>query len=88
MAANKNGEEKLSATPYAERIPDEYTETEKAEGASWPLGGGFYELGFEVNGAKFPLARLHGGTVQRRFEQAKAAKESGGSSGGESESGT
>jgi hypothetical protein len=64
----------LTATPFVEFRPDSYTETEKAEGASWPLGGGFYDFGFEVNGAKFVLASLHGGAVEKQFAAAEAAK--------------
>jgi hypothetical protein len=67
--------EPLTATPYAVHIPDTYSEQEKREGASWELGAGHYEFGFEVNGARFPLARLKGGGVQKRLASAKAARE-------------
>lgn len=70
-------EKTFKATPYFVHLPDEYTETEKREGASWPLGAGFYEVGFEVNGARFPLARLHGGAVEKQFSLAEAAKGKG-----------
>jgi hypothetical protein len=68
-------QETLTATPYAVHIPDEYLPQEKAEGASWELGAGHYEFGFEINGARFPLARLKGGGVQKRLAAAKAARE-------------
>jgi hypothetical protein len=70
-------EQKLTPTPYFVHLPDEYTDTEKDQGASWPLGAGFYEVGFEVNGARFPLARLHGGAVAKQFALAEAAKDAG-----------
>lgn len=67
-------EKKFTAKPYFVHLPDEYTEAEAAQGASWPLGAGFYEVGFEVNGARFPLARLHGGAVEKQFRLAEEAK--------------
>jgi hypothetical protein len=63
--------ETFTPTPYFDHIPDEYTDAEKAEGASWELGAGHYELGFEVNGARFPLARVKGGGVQKKLKAAK-----------------
>lgn len=65
-------EKQLVGKPYVEHLPDEYSEQEKADGASWPLGPGMYEMGFEINGAKFPLARYKGGEVQKRIKNAKA----------------
>jgi hypothetical protein len=44
--------------PYVEHTPDAYTEQEAAEGASWPLGGGFTDVGFIVNGAKISLKQF------------------------------
>ena len=70
-------EETLTAKPYAVHVPDEYTDTEKEQGASWPLGAGFLEVGFEVNGARFPLARIKGGAAQKQFDLAAAAKGTG-----------
>jgi hypothetical protein len=70
--------ETLTATPYAVHIPDTYSEQEKREGASWELGAGHYEFGFEVNGARFPLARLKGGGVQKRLAAAKAQRDTEG----------
>jgi hypothetical protein len=64
-----------TVTPYAVHLPDEYTETEKRDGASWELGAGQYELGFEVDGAKIPLARVKAGGVLKKLAAAKAAKE-------------
>jgi hypothetical protein len=77
-------EETLTATPYAVHIPDEYLPQEKAEGASWELGAGHYEFGFEVNGARFPLARLKGGGVQKRLAAAKAQREQQGAASADS----
>jgi hypothetical protein len=77
-------EQTLSATPYAVHIPDEYSAQEKAEGATWELGAGHYEFGFEINGARFPLARLKGGGVQKRLAAAKAQREQQSTAGADS----
>jgi hypothetical protein len=69
-------EETLTATPYAVHIADEYTPDELADGASWELGAGHYEFGFEVNGARIALGRLKGGGVQKKLAAAKAAADS------------
>jgi len=58
-------EKAYTVKPYAEHIPDEYTETEKAEGASWELGAGFVDVGFEVNGAKVPLKRFKAPAIEK-----------------------
>jgi hypothetical protein len=72
---NGNGGETLTATPYIEHVPDTYTDAEIAQGANWELGAGHYVLGFEVNGAKIPLAKVKGGGVQKKLAAAKAAAE-------------
>lgn len=64
-------EKTLTATPYVVHIPDSYSEQEKREGASWELGAGQHEFGFEVNGARFPLARLKSGGVLKKLAAAK-----------------
>jgi len=69
-------QETLSPTLYAVHIPDEYTETEKREGADWELGAGHYEFGFEVNGARFPVMRLKGGGVAKKLAAAKQRQDS------------
>lgn len=68
-------DKKFTITPYVEHIPDVYTAVEEAEGASWELGAGTYEVGFEVNGAKVPLRHFKGGQLDKLFAQAEAAKE-------------
>jgi hypothetical protein len=64
----------LKVAPYAVYLPDQYSETEVREGASWPLGAGHYEFGFESDGARFPLARIKAGGVQKKLAAAKASK--------------
>lgn len=66
-------------------VPDAYTEAEVRDGASWPLGAGHYEVGANVDGAFFVLARLKGGGVQKKLAAAKAAAGNGG--GGSSDGG-
>ena len=61
-----------TAEPYVEYQADEYTPQEVQDGASWELGSGHFELGFVVNGAKVPLARLKGGGVLKKIAAAKA----------------
>ena len=61
-----------TAEPYVEYQADEYTPQEVQDGASWELGAGHFELGFVVNGAKVPLARLKGGGVLKKIAAAKA----------------
>jgi len=70
------GEQEFTPTPYMRHIPDVYTDAEIAQGASWDLGAGHYELGFEVNGARIPIATVKGGRVQKRLEAAKQAQAS------------
>lgn len=65
----------LPASLEVRYVPDSYTETEVREGASWPLGAGHYEIGANVDGAFFALARLKGGGVQKKLAAAKAAAE-------------
>jgi hypothetical protein len=66
-------EETLSATPYVKYLPDTYSTVEAADGASWELGAGHYEFGFEVNGARIPLMTMKGGGVQKKLAAAKEA---------------
>jgi hypothetical protein len=68
-------EKALTVKPYAVYVPDGYSETEVRDGASWQLGAGHYEFGFEADGARFPLARLKGGGVQKKLAAAKQAKD-------------
>ena len=63
-AAADSGEE-FTVTPYMKHVPDSYTELEAAQGASWELGAGHYELGFEVDGARIPILKLKGGGVAK-----------------------
>lgn len=70
-------EPKYTVKPYAEHIPDEYTATEKAEGASWELGAGFVDVGFEINGAKVVLKRFKAPAIEKlvRLANEKSDKE-------------
>ena len=65
----------LTGTVELRYEPDAYTEAEVRDGASWPLGAGFYTIGVNVDGAFFPLARLKGGGVQKKLAAAKQARE-------------
>ena len=65
----------LPATLEVRYLPDTYTDTEVREGASWELGAGHYEIGANVDGAWFPLARLKGGGVQKKLAAAKRARD-------------
>jgi hypothetical protein len=60
--------------PYAERTPDSYTEQEIADGASWPLGAGFVDVGFIVNGAKVSLKQFKAPALDKLIALAAATK--------------
>lgn len=65
----------LTGTVEVRYEPDNYTDAEVLDGASWPLGAGHYTIGVNVDGAFFPLARLKGGGVQKKLAAAKQARE-------------
>lgn len=65
----------LSGNVEVRYEPDNYTDAEVRDGASWPLGAGHYTIGVNVDGAFFPLARLKGGGVQKKLAAAKQARE-------------
>ena len=52
--------------------PDTYTETERQEGASWPLGSGYYDVVLVVDSARIPLRRFKAGEVDKLLAQGKA----------------
>ena len=56
--------------------PDTYTEEERINGASWPLGSGWYDLFAVADGARIHLNTFKAGAVDKLFAQAKERKES------------
>ena len=64
-------------TPSLELVyrPDTYTETERQEGASWPLGSGHYDLYANVDGARIHLNTFKAGQVDKLLAQAKEQKQ-------------
>ncbi|TMC48766.1 MAG: hypothetical protein E6J20_18530 [Chloroflexi bacterium] len=67
MSENKT----LTGSLEVRYVPDTYTETERQEGASWPLGSGFYDVGVVVEGAFLPLHRIKAGAVDKLLALAK-----------------
>lgn len=53
-------------------VPDTYTETERQEGASWPLGSGHYDLNVVVGDARILLNRFKAGAIDKQVALAKA----------------
>jgi hypothetical protein len=57
-------------------VPDTYTETERQEGASWPLGSGWYELDAVLDGgARVTLNRFKAGAIDKQLALAKQRRE-------------
>ena len=72
MAENKP----ITASLELVYVPDVYTETERQEGASWPLGSGFYDVVLVADDARIPLHRLKAGAVDKAFAVGKERRES------------
>lgn len=72
MAENKP----IAATLELVYVPDVYTETERQEGASWPLGSGFYDLVVLAGDARITLHRFKAGAIDKAFALGKERKES------------
>ena len=72
MAENKP----ITATLELVYVPDVYTETERQEGASWPLGSGFYDLVAIADDARITLHRFKAGAVDKAFALGKERRES------------
>jgi hypothetical protein len=78
MADNKP----IPATLELVYVPDTYTETERQEGASWPLGSGFYHLVVVAGDARVVLREFKAGQIdkllalgkQRNDAQAQASQ--------------
>ena len=64
-------ENTLDATLKLIYVPDTYTETERQEGASWPLGSGHYNLVVVADGAQIHLHTFQAGAVDKLLAQAK-----------------
>ena len=64
----------LNASLELVYVPDTYTETEREEGASWPLGSGFYDLVVVAGDARIPLHRFKAGAVDKLIALGKEAK--------------
>lgn len=52
-------------------VPDTYTETERQEGASWPLGSGHYDLMVVAGDARIRLTRFKAGQIDKEIALAK-----------------
>jgi hypothetical protein len=62
----------IPATVELVYTPDTYTETERQEGASWPLGSGFYEVVLIAGDARIPIQRIKAGAVDKLIALGKA----------------
>lgn len=65
----------VSATLELVYVPDTYTDTERQDGASWPLGSGFYDLVVIAGDARIPLHRFKAGAIDKIIAQAKEKRE-------------
>lgn len=64
-------EKTIDATLKLVYVPDTYTDTERQEGASWPLGSGHYNLVVVADGAQIHLHTFKAGAVDKQLALAK-----------------
>lgn len=65
----------IPATLELVYVPDTYTETERQEGASWPLGSGYYHLVVVAGDARIVLREFKAGAIDKLLALGKQRNE-------------